>query len=211
MACRLTHGVRPARAGRFVADLPQRPVAAKLEPGILVAMALSGFCALSAEVVWTRFLTLTFGATVYSFSIILAVFLIGLGAGSSVGAALAPRLRRPAVGLAVCQALVVLAILYTAIGLADYLPMQPGTASLTENIWLTFFIDFRRALIALIPAPLLWGASFPLALAAVARSDRDPAEIVGTCTRRTRWERLPVPVYRAWRSSPGSARNARSR
>jgi len=172
-------GVNAAEVKDAVTPYPPEPRPARLEPGILAAMALSGFCALSAEVVWTRYLTLTFGATVYSFSIILAVFLIGLGAGSSVGAALAARVRRPALGLAICQGLVVLAVLYTSIQLSDYLPMQPGTASLTDNIWLTFLIDFRRALIALLPAPLLWGASFPMALAAVARSDRDPGQIVG--------------------------------
>ena len=45
--------------------------------------------ALGAEVVWTRLLALTFGGTVYTFSIILAVFLVGLGLGSSPGSLLA--------------------------------------------------------------------------------------------------------------------------
>ena len=62
-------------------------------------IALSGFCALSAEVVWTRMLALNFGGTVYTFSIILAVFLIGLGVGSSVGAAIGRQLRSPALAL----------------------------------------------------------------------------------------------------------------
>ena len=44
--------------------------------------------ALAAEVIWTRILSLLFGATVYTFSLILAVFLIGLGIGSSLGAAI---------------------------------------------------------------------------------------------------------------------------
>ena len=35
--------------------------------------------ALAAEVIWTRILSLLFGATVYTFSLILAVFLVGLG------------------------------------------------------------------------------------------------------------------------------------
>ena len=42
--------------------------------------------ALGAEVVWTRLLSLMLGGTVYTFSLILAVFLIGLGIGSSLGA-----------------------------------------------------------------------------------------------------------------------------
>ena len=59
--------------------------------GVYVAIALSGFTALGAEVVWTRLLSLLFGATTYTFSMILAVFLTGLGAGSAIGAALVRR------------------------------------------------------------------------------------------------------------------------
>ena len=50
-------------------------------------IAISGFSALGAEVVWTRELSLMLGASVYTFSLILAVFLIGLGIGSGFGAA----------------------------------------------------------------------------------------------------------------------------
>ena len=52
---------------------------------VYLAIALSGLSALGAEVVWTRLLSLLLGGTVYTFSIILAVFLVGLGIGSSVG------------------------------------------------------------------------------------------------------------------------------
>jgi spermidine synthase len=46
---------------------------------VYVVIALSGLTALGAEVVWTRNLSLLLGGTVYTFSIILAVFLVGLG------------------------------------------------------------------------------------------------------------------------------------
>ena len=52
-------------------------------------IALSGLTALSAEVIWTRMLSLLIGATVYTFSLILAVFLLGIGIGSSIGSAMA--------------------------------------------------------------------------------------------------------------------------
>src|SRR5262249_31717757 len=55
---------------------------------IYVVIAFSGATALGAEVVWTRLLSLLLGATVYTFSIILAVFLMGLWAGSGAGALL---------------------------------------------------------------------------------------------------------------------------
>ncbi len=50
---------------------------------VYAAIALSGLTALGAEAIWTRLLSLTFGASVYTFSIILAVFLLGLGIGST--------------------------------------------------------------------------------------------------------------------------------
>src|SRR5262249_56359834 len=52
---------------------------------IYLTIALSGLTALGAQVVWTRLLSLLLGPSVYTFSIILALFLLGLGLGSSVG------------------------------------------------------------------------------------------------------------------------------
>ena len=72
---------------------------------VYVAIALSGFTALGAEVIWTRLLSLLFGATVYTFSLILAVFLLGLGIGSSIGSAIARRIARPRLALGWCQML----------------------------------------------------------------------------------------------------------
>ena len=68
---------------------------------------VSGLSALGAEVVWTRLLSLLLGGTVYTFSIILAVFLVGLWAGSSAGSFAARRVSSPAMALTVCQLLLV--------------------------------------------------------------------------------------------------------
>ena len=51
---------------------------------VYIAIALSGLCALGAQVLWTRLLSLMLGPTVYTFSIILGVFLTGLGIGSAL-------------------------------------------------------------------------------------------------------------------------------
>ena len=50
----------------------------------LTAICISGLSALALEVVWTRVLTLSFSATVYSFSIMLASFLFGIFQGSRI-------------------------------------------------------------------------------------------------------------------------------
>ena len=153
--------------------------ASSLQSRVLVTIALSGFCALAAEVVWTRMLSLIFSATVYTFSIILAVFLVGLGLGSSLGAALSRRQARPAVALGWCQLLSVAAMAWSAHMLASSLPFWPISTTLASSIWFNFQLDLVRATWAILPAPILWGASFPLALAAAAVGDVDPARVVG--------------------------------
>jgi spermidine synthase len=51
---------------------------------VLVAIGISGFCALAYEVFWTRMLNLFFHNTVYSFTTILATFLTGIAIGSII-------------------------------------------------------------------------------------------------------------------------------
>src|SRR5262249_46940784 len=46
----------------------------RLESGMYIVIALSGFCAMAGETVWTRILALLLGGSVYTFAIILAVF-----------------------------------------------------------------------------------------------------------------------------------------
>jgi len=73
-------------------------------------IALSGLTALGAQVVWTRLLGLVLGGTVFSFTIILAIFLAGLGIGSSAGSLVARHARFPDVALGLCQLALVAAI-----------------------------------------------------------------------------------------------------
>ncbi len=146
---------------------------------VYVAIGLSGMTALAAEVVWTRILSLLFGATVYTFSLILAAFLVGLGIGSGLGSAMARNLARPRVALAWCQLLLCVAIAWTAHVLTDSLPYWPINPSISTDPWFTMQLDMVRCLWAVLPAAILWGASFPLALASVAARGQDPARLVG--------------------------------
>jgi spermidine synthase len=151
-------------------------------PGAMLvyfAIAFSGLCALGAEVVWTRLLSLLLGATVYTFSIILAVFLLGLWAGSSGGSFLARRIRQPGMALAGCQILLAVAIAWTAYTLSHSLPYWPVDPWLSTDPWFNFELDLARCFWAIFPATLLWGASFPLALAAAAAPGQDPGRLSG--------------------------------
>ncbi len=146
---------------------------------VRIAIALSGMSALGAEVVWTRLLALILGPTVYTFSIILAVFLVGLGVGGGIGGLLARVSARPRVLLGACQALLAIAIAWAAYAATQSLPYWPVDPKLAASPWFRFQLDFARCLWAILPAALLWGASFPLALASAARPGQDPGRLVG--------------------------------
>jgi spermidine synthase len=146
---------------------------------VYVAIALSGFTALGAEVVWTRLLSLLLGATVYTFALILAVFLFGIGLGSMAGSLVVRMGGRARTWLGGCQWLLAASIAWTAYVIYSSLPYWPINPSLSRNPWVDFQLDLVRCLWAILPATLLWGASFPLALAAAAREDQDPGELAG--------------------------------
>jgi spermidine synthase len=107
------------------------------------------------------------------------VFLIGLGIGSSLGSIIAKTVERPRVALGWCQMLNVGAMAWSAYMLMESLPYWPINTSITTSIWYNFQLDLVRAFWAVLPGPILWGASFPLALAAVARRGEDPGRLVG--------------------------------
>src|SRR5688500_19299070 len=165
-------------AGRETVETPLEPLEplALAEPlkganaAIYMTAALSGFTALGAEVVWTRQLSLLFGASVYTFSLILAVFLAGLAIGGSIGARTARRSSEPAIALGRVQLALALAIAAGAWLIVNVLPQWQPTRSFLPAIHaspaLTFGFDALRCAVAMLPATILWGASFPLTIAA---------------------------------------------
>jgi spermidine synthase len=187
------HQAVPDAATKSTEDGPPRAWSA------YAAIALSGMAALGAEVVWTRLISLLLGGTVYTFSLILAVFLIGLGIGSSMGAFLARRtiafpfafrssptekdkhvwVLTPRLALAACQLLLTAAIAWTAFMVCRVLPNWPINPVLSPSPWVTFHLDLDRCLWAVLPPACLWGASFPLALACAAVGKQDPGRLVG--------------------------------
>ena len=141
-------------------------------------IALSGITSLGAQVVWTRLLSLLFGATVYTFAIILAVFLVGLGLGSATGSVVAKHTTRPLALLGGSQLLLMPAIFFAAYIIQTGLP--DISVLNTRDSWLAFSIDnVLRCAVVLLPATFLWGMSFPLALASIENHHRDAGHWTG--------------------------------
>jgi spermidine synthase len=150
---------------------------------VYVTIALSGLTALGAEVVWTRVLSLLFGGTVYTFAMILAVFLVGLGIGSTLASALVRNAVNPRRALGWCQLLLCGTFGWAAYQLNVSLPYWPINPSIATTPWFTFQLDLVRCVWVVLPGAILWGASFPLALATLApsgSSDDDVARLAGS-------------------------------
>src|SRR5262249_15995585 len=125
-------------------SVPARPTKAKRVEFVYIAIGISRLAPLVPEVAWTRLLSLLLGGTVYSFSIILAVFLFGLWFGSSAGAFVARRAAHPPLALAGCQVLLVLSIGWSAYALAYSLPYWPVDPWLSLHPYFNFQLDLVR-------------------------------------------------------------------
>jgi len=79
-----------AELGQPAGDVPD--LAAFVVIGVF---ALSGFCALALEVLWTRLLTIIFLGTTYAFTTMLTTLLCGIALGSAFSAAVAVKRRHP--------------------------------------------------------------------------------------------------------------------
>ncbi len=142
---------------------------------LLVAAALSGLVSLGLEVVWTRALAARLSGTVYSYSAVLAAFLVALALGALVATRLGARgsLHRPARGLAALGAawlgLGAGALLSGA--LLVHLPRLGSGALATHgsSLFVAQAREFALALAVMAPALLFAGLQLPLLVALVGR------------------------------------------
>ncbi len=135
---------------------------------LLAAFALSGFAALSYEVLWTRLLVFFFDGTVFAFSSMLCVYLLGLGVGSLIHSRYISRSRRQV------RWFVILEVATGAAGAASLLVFlivpRLRFAQLVSGFWgEVIWILVVAGTVMIVPTILL-GALFPLVSAMWARS-----------------------------------------
>ena len=147
---------------------------------VCVVAGLSGFTALAAQVIWTRLLSMQFGSTVYTFAIILAVFLAGLGLGSVAAARWVQRTSRPLLSLALAQLAIVCLMPFANYVITQVVPYwtRPFVYEM-KDVYRVFLHDSMRTIAAVLPSAFFWGASFPLALAAAGGGQGDTGRLVG--------------------------------
>src|SRR5262249_11114336 len=107
------------------------------------------------------------------------VFLVGLGIGSTAGAVVVRDAASPRRALGWCQLLLCAAMAWAAYMNTESLPYWPINPSLSSSPWFTLQLDLVRCFWVVLPGAILWGASFPIALAAVATEQQDSARLAG--------------------------------
>lgn len=131
----------------------------------VTAYAISGATAMIYQVLWTRALAVVLGSSVYSFTIILLAFLIGLAAGAAVLTRLLPRLSRPVTALGVTHGLTLVTAVWSYLTL-DRLPevfliiLRGASFSVDELLGTQFVL----AALSILPATLAMGAVMPLTI-----------------------------------------------
>jgi spermidine synthase len=131
---------------------------------VIAGFAVSGFVALSYEVIWSRVLALIIGSSVYAFSIMLTTFLIGLAAGATIASRLVDRIRRPVRMFALIEVAVGLTSLIGAYLFNDlpYVFVQLYRWVDSSAFGLLLFARFLIASFVMIVPTFLLGALFPL-------------------------------------------------
>ena len=131
---------------------------------VIAGFAVSGFVALSYEVIWSRVLALIIGSSVYAFSIMLTTFLVGLAAGATIASRMVDRIRRPVRMFAFIEVAVGVTSLIGAFLFNDlpYVFVQLYRWVDSSAFGLLLFARFLIASFVMIVPTFLLGALFPL-------------------------------------------------
>lgn len=161
-------------------DLPVHPPAAEALPVVAVSIGLAGFSALVYEVAWTRIAGLMLGASVYSFTVMLLAFLVGIAVGGKIGGPLADRWLRTG-GLK--RVLYAFAAIEIAIAVVSYALMYVYPELPFWYVWIfdaldaldrpeaVWMVSLAVAGLVMTPPAVLMGVHFPVAVRAVVGSE----------------------------------------
>jgi len=135
---------------------------------VLVAFAVSGATSMTLQVLWTRALAVIIGSSIFSFTLILLAFLIGLGAGSAIFGRLVGRLRDPVRGLGLVH-LGIVACIGLSYLVTDRLPFVFTylLSSTLVSADAVLICQFALACLTVLPSTFLMGAIFPLTVRVV--------------------------------------------
>jgi spermidine synthase len=143
---------------------------------------ISGFCSLIYEVVWLRLSMANFGVTTPMVSIVLSVFMTGLGLGSWLGGILIKRFERssPAIPLRLYATLELVigcsGFIAPMLIIFGYHLLRDAGKSLAWGSSVYYLVSGAWILVALLPWTTCMGATFPFAMAAIRKLQPEASE-----------------------------------
>ena len=151
-----------------VASADRPPISRRARNAVMLAFAVSGATAMTLQVLWTRALAVIIGSSIFSFTIILLAFLIGLGTGSAAFGRLVGRFREPVRALALTH-LGIVACIGLSYLITDRLPFiftyLLSSTLVSADAVLT--CQFALACLTVLPSTFLMGAIFPITVRVV--------------------------------------------
>ena len=122
---------------------------------------ICGFTALAYEVLWTRLLVFSIASTVYSFSLMLAVFLLGICIGSLLVVPVMARASSLRTVLIALQSGIGVYVLFTLFSMESLLSAPWNSYNLTHPVK-TFLHYFKDSAALMFLPTLLFGMNFPV-------------------------------------------------
>ena len=134
------------------------------------ALGASGFASLTLQVVWTRLLVQILGPTTYAFSTVVAIFIVGIAAGSAIASRLTSRVNA-GVGLA-CTLLISAGLALAAASAVDWALLTIAEIVSRPNYQFADVLQREVLLVTglLLPMTIAFGAAFPFAVAMAAKA-----------------------------------------
>ncbi|MBN2091511.1 fused MFS/spermidine synthase [candidate division KSB1 bacterium] len=147
----------------------------------LMLFAVSGFCAMAYQVIWTRLLSLIIGPTIYAFTIVVTTFIAGLAIGTLIWGKIGNHSQKPFFWLILTQfgAAITALLISQLLGnsqiffskLIQTFGDSFGTLMVMKSVFLFLFI--------FVPT-FLFGAAFPLIGKIIITSTEKAGQKIGT-------------------------------
>jgi spermidine synthase len=139
---------------------------------LYLLFAVSGFCGLIYESIWSHYLKLFLGHAAYAQTVVLIVFIGGLALGSWLAGRFATRIKRPLLAYAAAELVVgISALLFHAAFIAStgwaYDTLLPAFCSAEHWCW----AQWAFAGLLILPQSVLLGTTFPLMSGGILRLD----------------------------------------
>ena len=139
---------------------------------------ICGFTALAYEVLWTRLLVFSIASTVYSFSMMLTVFLLGIFLGSLLLIPFSSKIKNSHTILMVLQGGIGIYVIGSIYGIESILS-PPWNAYNLGNPAMAFWNYFRDSAALMLVPTLLLGMCFPLLIQLIANKHENIGQATG--------------------------------